>query len=95
MESLQPADGVLPPELDPRGRGPGMRCRGGRGRGTGHPGLRRLGRALSWVAVVTSMVVLLGSGGVYVYINKQLSNVRRTGALCLAGCTGSPTRAPS
>ncbi len=91
MESLQPADGVLPPELDPRGRGPGMRCRGGRGRGTGHPGLRRLGRALSWVAVVTSMVVLLGSGGVYVYINKQLSNVRRTGALCLAGCTGSPT----
>ena len=56
-----------------------------------HPGARRFARALSWVATVTAMIVLFGSGGAYLYINQQFSNIRRTGKLCLKDCKDSPT----
>jgi LCP family protein required for cell wall assembly len=55
---------VLPPELDPRGRrAPGPR--------------RRYARVLSWVAVVTSVVVVVASGVGYALVRYYDGNISR------------------
>jgi len=73
-----PARAALPPELSPRRR-----------RGGG----RRLVRALSWVAALTSLVVLLGSGGTYLWVKVKFSDLRTVtiDRHCLLNCTARPT----
>ena len=58
---------VLPPELNPRGR-PAA---------TGHPGRRRTARVLSWIAVITSLTVLVGSGVGYLAIKYYFGKVNK------------------
>lgn len=84
---------ALPPELNPRGRTAGRRSGGAAPGG----GARRAGRGLRRVAATIpaalGLVVLLGSGGAWVYVNQQFGNIKKIGSLCLAGCDGNP--APS
>ena len=74
---------ALPPELDPRrpvsGRGGGH---GRPGAGPSRSGRERWGRVLSWVAVVTSALILLGSGTAYLVFNHFNGQIQR-----LAGVT--------
>jgi LCP family protein required for cell wall assembly len=56
---------LLPPELSPRGR---PRRPSGR---------RRLARVLSWLAVGLSVVVLLGSGSIYLAVRKLEGNIQQ------------------
>ena len=81
----------LPPELSPRGRARRTRHSGA---GTGAArtaGALRYGRALSWVAVVTSALVLLGSGSLWAYVNYLNSKIHRFGAICVRDCKDRPS----
>jgi LCP family protein required for cell wall assembly len=55
---------LLPPELNPRGRPPRRKR-------------RRAARVLSWLAVGLSVVVLLGSGSVYLAVKKLEGNIQQ------------------
>ena len=37
------------------------------------------------------MVVLLGSGGAYLYVRSTFGSIRSVGPLCLQGCDGTPS----
>jgi len=63
--SQSPHDVALPPELNPRGPQPGQRRRT----------RSRIARFLSWVAVATSVFVLVGSGVAYLGVRKLKSNI--------------------
>lgn len=74
----------LPPELDPRGRG----SRGVAGTTVmpGRTGRGRLAaRVLSWVAVVTSVAVLLASGTAFVLFRSFSGNLERIDVFAQAG----------
>jgi LCP family protein required for cell wall assembly len=81
-----PADRPLPPELDPRGRhrsgaarpGAGSRAASGPGRRPARrPRGRRVARALSWIAVLTSMSILAAAGAGYALVNRYDGNISR------------------
>lgn len=82
----------LPPDLSPRGRGRhGAADTGGAATVAGRTsGGRRLGRAVSWVAALFSLLILLGSGGGYLYTKSQFDSIKSIGSLCLKGCAGQP-----
>lgn len=63
---------------------PAGQAYGGRG------AARRLVRALSWVAVLTALVVLTGSGATYLYVDQQFGAIQRVGGLCLKDCKERP-----
>jgi LCP family protein required for cell wall assembly len=63
--SQSPHEVALPPELNPRGPQPGQRRRT----------RSKVARFLSWVAVVTSVVVLVGSGVAYLGLRKLTNNM--------------------
>jgi LCP family protein required for cell wall assembly len=53
--------------------------------------LLRFGRALSWVAVATTLVVLLGSGTLWAYVSYINSKIKSVDAFCLgAHCYARP-----
>jgi LCP family protein required for cell wall assembly len=66
--SEQTLGSMLPPELSPRGRPA--------------PKHRKTARALSWVAIATSMLVLLASGTLYVLYKKYDGNITRESVFC-------------
>jgi len=57
----------------------------------GRAGGRRFARALSWVAALTAMVVLFGSGGAYLYVNQKFGSIDRISGLCLRNCKDRPS----
>jgi len=59
---------MLPPELNPRGRSA--------------PRHRKTARALSWVAVAMSMLVLVASGTLYTLYKKYDGNISRESVFC-------------
>jgi len=51
---------------------------------------RPLRRLAASIPAVLGLVVLLGSGGAYIYVNQQFGNIKKIAGLCLAGCGGNP-----
>jgi LCP family protein required for cell wall assembly len=85
----------LPPELSPRGKpgrskGAAVRPPARHSTTTARPvpqaGVRRFTRAVSWVATLTSTIVLLGSAGLYAYVSVLDSKITRIGAICIKDC---------
>jgi len=72
----------LPPELSPRARAVPRPER---------TGVQRFTRALSWVAALTALLVLLGSGSAYLYVSKQFGSIQRLAGLCLRSCKDRPS----
>ena len=70
----RPAGPVLPPELNPRR--------------SSRAGWLRYGRALSWVAFATSLLVLVGATSTWAYVRHLDGKITRlSGILCLGTCT--------
>lgn len=82
----------LPPSLSPRDS-----ASAGRGGFTagGMSGWQRAGRALAWIAATFSVVVLLASGGGYLYVRSQFASIKEVAGLCLRDCAGSPSEVGS
>jgi LCP family protein required for cell wall assembly len=94
-----PAGRPLPPELDPRGRhrsggsrpAAGSRAASGPGRRAAGPRRgRRLARALSWLAVLTSMSILAAAGAGYALVNRYDGNINRLDGIFEGSDTPEP-----
>ncbi|HVU71577.1 MAG TPA: LCP family protein [Mycobacteriales bacterium] len=82
----------LPPELSPRGRARrGTRHGGAAVASPRTTGFLRYARAMSWVAVAASALVLLGSGSLWAYVSYLNGKINHLGAICVRDCSHRPT----